>query len=179
MSLQNLFRIQSEYSASNDTDIRRQNYGFCPRRRYHYDVIRIVTFIPETPKLQCICFLATLETPHDSIFGETSAKRAIFRMHRAYQPLTPANNIYLRQRWDQEFYEEHRKKISLGGYIWIYSKSSNVVRLFFLNWINSFLLVLPLSFTHNLYFQADHCISEIKKTESLLIFFFYSQVSDR
>ncbi|XP_078332375.1 sperm axonemal maintenance protein CFAP97D1-like [Crassostrea virginica] len=33
-------------------------------------------------------------------------------MHRAYQPLTPANNIYLRQRWDQEFYEEHRKKIS-------------------------------------------------------------------
>lgn len=76
MSLQNLFRIQSEYSASNDTDIRRQNYGFCPRRRYHYDVIRIVTFIPETPKLQCICFLATLETPHDSIFGETSAKRA-------------------------------------------------------------------------------------------------------
>ncbi|XP_062619866.1 sperm axonemal maintenance protein CFAP97D1-like [Saccostrea cucullata] len=35
-------------------------------------------------------------------------------MHRAYQPLTPANNIYLRQRWDQEFYEEHRKKISLA-----------------------------------------------------------------
>lgn len=51
-------------------------YGFCLRRRYHYDVIRIVTFIPETPKLYCICFLATLETPHDSIFGETSAKRA-------------------------------------------------------------------------------------------------------
>lgn len=44
-------------------------------------------------------------------------EQTIFRMHRAYQPLTPANNIYLRQRWDQEFYEEHRKKISLGGYI--------------------------------------------------------------
>ncbi|KAK3102620.1 hypothetical protein FSP39_012714 [Pinctada imbricata] len=32
-------------------------------------------------------------------------------MHRAYQPLTPANNIFLRKRWDQNFYEAHRNKV--------------------------------------------------------------------
>ncbi|XP_071121154.1 sperm axonemal maintenance protein CFAP97D1-like [Mytilus edulis] len=32
-------------------------------------------------------------------------------MHRAYQPLTPANNIYLRKRWDQSHYDAHRKKV--------------------------------------------------------------------
>ncbi|KAL5006217.1 hypothetical protein ScPMuIL_015023 [Solemya velum] len=31
-------------------------------------------------------------------------------MHRAYQPLTPANNIFLRKRWDQAHFEMHRQK---------------------------------------------------------------------
>ncbi|KAJ8299160.1 hypothetical protein KUTeg_023220 [Tegillarca granosa] len=32
-------------------------------------------------------------------------------MHRAYQPLTPANNIFLKRRWDQDYFETHRKKV--------------------------------------------------------------------
>lgn len=35
-------------------------YGFCLRRRYHYDVIRIVTFIPETPKTLMYLFLSDI-----------------------------------------------------------------------------------------------------------------------
>lgn len=33
-------------------------------------------------------------------------------MHRSYQPLKPATNRYLQQRWDQEDYENHRRKVS-------------------------------------------------------------------
>lgn len=72
-------------------------------------------------------------------------EQTIFRMHRAYQPLTPANNIYLRQRWDQEFYEEHRKKISLGGYI-SWKQITRTAIAFYLLWV-----------------QTDLCISEIKQ----------------
>ena len=32
-------------------------------------------------------------------------------MHRAYQPVTPTNNIFLKQRWDQEVFKAHRKKV--------------------------------------------------------------------
>ena len=32
-------------------------------------------------------------------------------MHRAYQPVTPTNNIFLKQRWDQEIFKAHRKKV--------------------------------------------------------------------
>lgn len=35
-------------------------------------------------------------------------------MHRAYQPLTPANNIFLRKRWDQAHFEMHRQKRENG-----------------------------------------------------------------
>ncbi|XP_056138329.1 uncharacterized protein CFAP97D2 [Lampris incognitus] len=33
-------------------------------------------------------------------------------MHRAYQPLKPATNRFLQQRWDQSIYEDHRRKVS-------------------------------------------------------------------
>ncbi|KAJ8344405.1 hypothetical protein SKAU_G00317340 [Synaphobranchus kaupii] len=32
-------------------------------------------------------------------------------MHRAYQPLKPATNKYLQQRWDQTTYQEHVSKV--------------------------------------------------------------------
>lgn len=34
-------------------------------------------------------------------------------MHRSYQPLKPVTNRYLQQRWDQNRYENHRKKVSM------------------------------------------------------------------
>ncbi|XP_044049574.1 uncharacterized protein CFAP97D2 isoform X1 [Siniperca chuatsi] len=33
-------------------------------------------------------------------------------MHRSYQPLKPVTNRYLQQRWDQNNYENHRRKVS-------------------------------------------------------------------
>ncbi|TNN27358.1 hypothetical protein EYF80_062498 [Liparis tanakae] len=37
-------------------------------------------------------------------------------MHRSYQPLKPVANRYLQQRWDQQDYENHRRKVGgLGG----------------------------------------------------------------
>ncbi|XP_040894868.1 uncharacterized protein CFAP97D2 [Toxotes jaculatrix] len=32
-------------------------------------------------------------------------------MHRSYQPLKPVTNRYLQQRWDQNNYENHRRKV--------------------------------------------------------------------
>ncbi|XP_031556650.1 uncharacterized protein CFAP97D1-like [Actinia tenebrosa] len=32
-------------------------------------------------------------------------------MHRAYQPITPANNKLLKQRWDNSSYDTHRRKV--------------------------------------------------------------------
>ncbi|EDO45251.1 predicted protein [Nematostella vectensis] len=32
-------------------------------------------------------------------------------MHRAYQPITPANNKLLKQRWDMSRYDTHRRKV--------------------------------------------------------------------
>lgn len=32
-------------------------------------------------------------------------------MHRAYQPITPANNKLLKKRWDMAKYDMHRKKV--------------------------------------------------------------------
>ncbi|XP_050409648.1 uncharacterized protein CFAP97D2-like [Patella vulgata] len=32
-------------------------------------------------------------------------------MHRAYQPITPANNLYLKQNWDRDVYRYHRKRV--------------------------------------------------------------------
>lgn len=37
----------------------------------------------------------------------------ISSMHRSYQPLKPATNRYLQQRWDQNDYENHRKKVRM------------------------------------------------------------------
>ncbi|XP_075994139.1 uncharacterized protein CFAP97D2 [Genypterus blacodes] len=33
-------------------------------------------------------------------------------MHRSYQPLKPATNRYLQQRWDQNNYDNHRRKVT-------------------------------------------------------------------
>ncbi|KAM7415253.1 hypothetical protein PAMA_019868 [Pampus argenteus] len=33
-------------------------------------------------------------------------------MHRSYQPLKPVTNRYLQQRWDQDTFEYHRRKVS-------------------------------------------------------------------
>ncbi|XP_070686487.1 sperm axonemal maintenance protein CFAP97D1 [Pempheris klunzingeri] len=33
-------------------------------------------------------------------------------MHRSYQPLKPVTNRYLQQRWDQNNYDSHRRKVS-------------------------------------------------------------------
>ncbi|XP_070763074.1 uncharacterized protein CFAP97D2 [Enoplosus armatus] len=33
-------------------------------------------------------------------------------MHRSYQPFKPVTNRYLQQRWDQNNYEKHRRKVS-------------------------------------------------------------------
>ncbi|XP_042267322.1 uncharacterized protein CFAP97D2 [Thunnus maccoyii] len=33
-------------------------------------------------------------------------------MHRSYQPLKPVTNRYLQQRWDQDNFENHRRKVS-------------------------------------------------------------------
>lgn len=38
-------------------------------------------------------------------------------MHRGYQPLTPANNMYLKQIWDQDYFEAHRMKVTKGKFI--------------------------------------------------------------
>ncbi|TKS72905.1 hypothetical protein D9C73_006982 [Collichthys lucidus] len=32
-------------------------------------------------------------------------------MHRSYQPLKPVTNRYLQQRWDQNNYDNHRRKL--------------------------------------------------------------------
>ncbi|XP_062499289.1 sperm axonemal maintenance protein CFAP97D1-like [Corticium candelabrum] len=32
-------------------------------------------------------------------------------MHRAYQSITPANNSFLKHKWDQLIYDRHRKKV--------------------------------------------------------------------
>ncbi|KAM9376234.1 sperm axonemal maintenance protein CFAP97D1 [Pholidichthys leucotaenia] len=33
-------------------------------------------------------------------------------MHRSYQPLKPVTNRYLQHRWDQDSYENHRRKVT-------------------------------------------------------------------
>ncbi|XP_068170059.1 sperm axonemal maintenance protein CFAP97D1 [Antennarius striatus] len=33
-------------------------------------------------------------------------------MHRSYQPLKPVTNRYLQQRWDQNKYSDHRRKVT-------------------------------------------------------------------
>ncbi|XP_053311115.1 uncharacterized protein CFAP97D2 [Spea bombifrons] len=32
-------------------------------------------------------------------------------MHRSYQPILPCGNKYLQQKWDQTYYDEHRRKV--------------------------------------------------------------------
>lgn len=41
---------------------------------------------------------------------------SVFTMHRAYQPLTPANNIFLKRLWDEKFFKTHRRKVLAGSY---------------------------------------------------------------
>lgn len=36
-------------------------------------------------------------------------------MHRAYQPITPANNKLLKKRWDMSRYDTHRRKVCCHG----------------------------------------------------------------
>ncbi|XP_044133044.1 sperm axonemal maintenance protein CFAP97D1-like [Bufo gargarizans] len=35
-------------------------------------------------------------------------------MHRAYQPIVPAANLYLQDKWDRNRYETHRKKVAMA-----------------------------------------------------------------
>ena len=35
-------------------------------------------------------------------------------MHRAYQPITPANNKLLKKRWDERRFDRHRQKVQSG-----------------------------------------------------------------
>ena len=39
-------------------------------------------------------------------------KTAVTGTHRAYQPITPANNKLLKQRWDTNRYNIHRRKVT-------------------------------------------------------------------
>lgn len=34
------------------------------------------------------------------------------RMHRSFQPITPATNKLLKQRWEETYFEEHRRKVA-------------------------------------------------------------------
>ena len=36
----------------------------------------------------------------------------LIKMHRAYQPITAANNKLLKKRWDQRSYDLHRSKVA-------------------------------------------------------------------
>lgn len=46
--------------------------------------------------------------------GPANTEQAVISsMHRSYQPLKPVTNRYLQQRWDQNDYENHRKKVSV------------------------------------------------------------------
>lgn len=38
--------------------------------------------------------------------------------HRAYQPLLPAGNKYLQQKWDNASYDLHRKKVQSNTSLW-------------------------------------------------------------
>lgn len=43
---------------------------------------------------------------------QTQQRQAVISsMHRSYQPLKPVTNRYLQQRWDQNHYDTHRKKV--------------------------------------------------------------------
>ncbi|XP_052799341.1 sperm axonemal maintenance protein CFAP97D1-like [Mya arenaria] len=33
-------------------------------------------------------------------------------MHRAYQSFTPANNVFLKHKWDRDVYKTHRRKVA-------------------------------------------------------------------
>lgn len=47
----------------------------------------------------------------------TSCWTGIGKMHRSYQPLKPVTNRYLQQRWDQNNYQNHCRKVwgQMGG----------------------------------------------------------------
>ena len=44
--------------------------------------------------------------------NESVVKLSPSKMHRAYQPITAANNKLLKKRWDQRSYDLHRSKVS-------------------------------------------------------------------
>lgn len=33
--------------------------------------------------------------------------------HRSYQPALPCGNKFLQKRWDEAYYQEHKKRVSL------------------------------------------------------------------
>ena len=54
---------------------------------------------------------------HHEIFSKfflnaSVVKLSPSKMHRAYQPITAANNKLLKKRWDQRSYDLHRSKVS-------------------------------------------------------------------
>ena len=48
---------------------------------------------------------------HHGKFLEKLKTESVLKMHRAYQPITPANNKLLKKRWDQRSYDLHRSKV--------------------------------------------------------------------
>lgn len=48
----------------------------------------------------------------------TSCWTGVGKMHRSYQPLKPVTNRYLQQRWDQNNYQNHCRKVwgQMGGW---------------------------------------------------------------
>lgn len=143
-------------------------YQFCPRRRYHYDVIRIVTFIPETPKLQCICFIATLETLYMTPFLEKQQAQLVLTS-KQFSECTEHINLWHLQTtstWGKGGIKNSMKNtekrfLLVGTYhenktrwITLYSQSFNIVKLscYIFKRLNQFVLrVLAMLFTHNFY----------------------------
>ena len=48
---------------------------------------------------------------HHNVFSKKIKTELVVKMHRAYQPITPANNKLLKKRWDQRSYDLHRSKV--------------------------------------------------------------------
>ncbi|XP_071945121.1 sperm axonemal maintenance protein CFAP97D1-like [Antedon mediterranea] len=63
----------------------------------------------------CFCYLFCLSIVYLGLFIFLFLLNNQFNnsitMHRAYQPITPANNKLLKQRWDQSRFDRHRQKV--------------------------------------------------------------------
>lgn len=60
-----------------------------------------------------ICLRHKRQKTRQRRFSKTRSKLLVIcnKMHRAYQPITPANNMLLKKRWDISRYNAHRQKV--------------------------------------------------------------------